>query len=402
MITIAPELPGSMDVIRYLSGHSSQPASSSQVADGSAHGAAAAASTSGSTRPILGGIVTSIGHTNATLSTAQAAVDSGANMITHLFNAMPPLHHREPGVLGLLGPAAPASQPPSATGAAAMPSGHGPAAVSNPIARGTAAESAAASFGADSAAVTSRSQLEFLKPSPSVTSPSDVTAARPTATAAANSTSTGSSVTNHTAMSSTGGQAFASSSAASSAARVPYYGLITDGVHVHPSAISMAYRSNPSRAINVTDAMRAMGLGPGKHTYGGESVEVFNGAGPGDGYYKGVHVVVEGTNTLAGAVLPLDSCVRNFKLFTGCSVDEAVATVTAHPARLLGLLEEDGGHSAHGGSAAPTATNSETTTRHPSITYGALRPGAVADFVLLDDTLSVVATYLAGECVYSR
>ena len=48
-------------------------------------------------------IVFSIGHSEATYEQACAAVERGASMVTHLFNAMPPLHHRNPGVLGLLG-----------------------------------------------------------------------------------------------------------------------------------------------------------------------------------------------------------------------------------------------------------------------------------------------------------
>lgn len=48
-------------------------------------------------------IVYSIGHTSATYEQAMWAVEHGATMITHLFNAMNPMHHRNPGVLGLLG-----------------------------------------------------------------------------------------------------------------------------------------------------------------------------------------------------------------------------------------------------------------------------------------------------------
>ena len=42
----------------------------------------------------------SIAHTNATYEQAKAAFDAGATHVTHLFNAMPPLDHREPGVIG--------------------------------------------------------------------------------------------------------------------------------------------------------------------------------------------------------------------------------------------------------------------------------------------------------------
>ena len=44
----------------------------------------------------------SIGHTCSDYETALAAYEQGVNHITHCFNAMPPLHHREPGVLGAM------------------------------------------------------------------------------------------------------------------------------------------------------------------------------------------------------------------------------------------------------------------------------------------------------------
>lgn len=46
------------------------------------------------------GITVSLGHSQATEEEAIAAFDQGATMVTHAFNAMPPLHHRKPGLLG--------------------------------------------------------------------------------------------------------------------------------------------------------------------------------------------------------------------------------------------------------------------------------------------------------------
>ncbi len=45
------------------------------------------------------GIAVSLGHTTATLAEANGAFDRGAIALTHTFNAMPPLHHRQPGIL---------------------------------------------------------------------------------------------------------------------------------------------------------------------------------------------------------------------------------------------------------------------------------------------------------------
>lgn len=45
------------------------------------------------------GITVSLGHSLATAAQAQQAFDQGARMVTHAFNAMPGLHHREPGLL---------------------------------------------------------------------------------------------------------------------------------------------------------------------------------------------------------------------------------------------------------------------------------------------------------------
>uniref|UniRef100_A0AAY4CFD4 N-acetylglucosamine-6-phosphate deacetylase n=1 Tax=Denticeps clupeoides TaxID=299321 RepID=A0AAY4CFD4_9TELE len=69
MVTLAPELPNSGPVIQELARR---------------------------------GIIVSLGHSVANLSQAEAAVLQGSTFITHLFNAMLPFHHRDPGIVGLL------------------------------------------------------------------------------------------------------------------------------------------------------------------------------------------------------------------------------------------------------------------------------------------------------------
>src|SRR5205823_13265266 len=46
------------------------------------------------------GVIVSLGHSDATAAQANAAFDRGARMITHIFNAMRPFRHRDPGIAG--------------------------------------------------------------------------------------------------------------------------------------------------------------------------------------------------------------------------------------------------------------------------------------------------------------
>lgn len=67
LLTLAPELPGAAELIRAA---------------------------------VNMGITVSLGHTAAGYDAAKAAFQAGADHVTHLFNAMPPFAHREPGVVG--------------------------------------------------------------------------------------------------------------------------------------------------------------------------------------------------------------------------------------------------------------------------------------------------------------
>jgi len=69
MMTIAPELPGSIEIIRSLA---------------------------------TSGIIASFGHSNATYEETLRGFEAGISHVTHLFNAMPGLHHRSPGPLAAI------------------------------------------------------------------------------------------------------------------------------------------------------------------------------------------------------------------------------------------------------------------------------------------------------------
>jgi N-acetylglucosamine-6-phosphate deacetylase len=215
LVTLAPELPGALDVIAALSAR---------------------------------GVLVSAGHSMATYDQAEAGFNAGARYGTHLFNAMPALGHRDPGVAGAL-----------------------------------------------------------------------LTDDRTTV------------------------------------------GFIADGVHTHPSVITLVWRALGASRLNlVTDAMAALGMPAGRHLLGDYEVTVdATSARLADG-------------TLAGSILSLDQAVRNLIDMTGCTLAEALPTVTTTPARAIGV---DGNR-------------------------GRIRPGYVADMVLLSRDLRVHATICEGDVVY--
>eukprot|EP00474_Spongospora_subterranea_P006603 CRZ07061.1 hypothetical protein [Spongospora subterranea] len=148
--------------------------------------------------------------------------------------------------------------------------------------------------------------------------------------------------------------------------RTPFYGLICDGVHTHATAVAMAYHTHPEGAILVSDAISAMGdqHGPGTPTrLGTQSVEVGT-----------KHAVIAGTNRLAGSVMKFDDGVRLFRNYTVCSQTEALEAASLHAAKFLNV--------------------------HPR--KGCLNLGSDADFIIVDDELNVLQTYIAGQLAWQR
>lgn len=214
LVTLAPELPAGLELVAELARR---------------------------------GVLVAAGHSAATLDEARAAVEAGLRYGTHLFNAMPPLDHRAPGLVGAL----------------------------------------------------------LLDDRVTI-------------------------------------------------------GLIVDGHHLDPAAVALAWRlAGPSRVSLVSDAMAALGQGPGQYQVAEAEVTVDE---------TGARLK---SGKLAGSVLALVEALGNLVAATGCAADDAIATVTATPARLLGMDDR-----------------------------AKLERGARADVVLLDSTLRVTATFVGGRPAY--
>ena len=123
----------------------------------------------------------------------------------------------------------------------------------------------------------------------------------------------------------------------------------------------------PEEILLITDAMRGAGLKEGEWTRLG-SLE------------KGQKVIIEDgvakmpdRTSFAGSVASGDRVVRTMRDLGGAPLHEAVAMMTANPARLLGLADRKGG----------------------------LRSGMDADLILFDGEVSMQTVWVGGECVFS-
>jgi N-acetylglucosamine-6-phosphate deacetylase len=102
--------------------------------------------------------------------------------------------------------------------------------------------------------------------------------------------------------------------------------IIADGIHVHPDVVRLFLRAKGAeRAVLITDAISATGMGDGRYRLGGFEVEV-----------RGERCERDGR--LAGSVLTLDRAVRNAMKFTGCELQQAVRMATLNPARVAGFV----------------------------------------------------------------
>lgn len=145
--------------------------------------------------------------------------------------------------------------------------------------------------------------------------------------------------------------------------------LIADGCHLPGCLLKLVRKcKKPEEILLITDAMRGAGMKDGEWTRLG-SLE------------KGQKVIIEDgvammpdRTSFAGSVASGDRVVRCMRDLGEVPLYEAVAMMTANPARLLGIADRKGG----------------------------LRPGMDADLILFDENISMRKVWVNGKCVFSE
>ncbi len=140
--------------------------------------------------------------------------------------------------------------------------------------------------------------------------------------------------------------------------------LVLDGLHVVPPVARLAFTGAPGRVALVTDSMAAAGSHDGDYQLGALAVTVRDGL-----------ATLRGTDTIAGSTLTQDRALRNAVEVVGVSLVDAVAALTAVPAKALGLDVSAAG----------------------SPKLGRLAAGYAADAVHLSPGLEVVSVWGAGR-----
>lgn len=134
--------------------------------------------------------------------------------------------------------------------------------------------------------------------------------------------------------------------------------IISDGQHVHPAMVRLAFRLfGAARMVLISDSLRCCGMPDGEYELGGQQV-----------YLKGgvARLVCDGT--IAGSATNLYDCMLRAISF-GIPKEDAVRAATYNPAHQLGCLRE----------------------------VGSIADGKRADFVVCDAALERKAVYLGGK-----
>lgn len=133
------------------------------------------------------------------------------------------------------------------------------------------------------------------------------------------------------------------------------YGLIMDGIHVHPAMIQLAYRENPNLVL-ITDAMPPVGTDETSFQWYGQQV------------FREEDRLVDADGRLAGAYLTQNQAVKNAMKMLDVTFETAWHHASMLPAKVIGL---DSNHAQ-------------------------IEAGAVADLVLIDKQFNVNKVWRAG------
>lgn len=145
--------------------------------------------------------------------------------------------------------------------------------------------------------------------------------------------------------------------------------FILDGVHVDPVAVKMALAckaQGPGKVCLITDANVGAGLEPGRFVFGNSGEIYFSS--------KGSPARSAKDDTLAGSGLTMDQALRNAMKWLDIDLVEASQLLSANPAKVLGVDDKK----------------------------GKLALGYDADFVVMDDQLEVLQTWIHGKCFFER
>lgn len=134
--------------------------------------------------------------------------------------------------------------------------------------------------------------------------------------------------------------------------------LICDGLHVHPSAVRMAFRLFPGRVCLISDALRCVGMPDGEYELGGQPVFLKD------------NIARLADGTIAGSASNLYTCMLNAISF-GIPEDTAITAATLTPARELGCDDR----------------------------LGSIEVGKLADFVVCGEDLTRHEVYIGGKRV---
>ena len=132
--------------------------------------------------------------------------------------------------------------------------------------------------------------------------------------------------------------------------------LICDGLHVHPSAVRLAFKLFPKRLCLVTDSLPCCGMPDGDYDLGEQKITLKD------------HIGRLADGTIAGSVSNLFECMRNAIRF-GIPEEEAVRAATLLPARIIGADD----------------------------LIGSIETGKAADFIVCDEDLDLRRVCLNGR-----